>query len=136
MTDPVVIDTNILFSALLSRRSRFATALFSSKRDFYINELVLAELFRHKEKVVRLSKLRDDEIIQLYYRVLWRLTLFKEDLVTTENRRHAFDLCRGVDETDAPHVAITLELQGLLWTGDQTLRRGLQAKGFTRFFEP
>lgn len=86
--------------------------------------------------IVRLSQLRNDEIIQLYYQLLRRLTLFKENLVATEDRRRAFDLCRNVDETDAPHLAITLELEGLLWTGDRTLKEGLQAKGFTRFFEP
>lgn len=31
------------------------------------------------------------------------------------------------------HMALTLELDGLLWTGDKRLRAGLQAKGLGRF---
>ncbi|MFL5541612.1 MAG: PIN domain-containing protein [Longimicrobiaceae bacterium] len=45
-------------------------------------------------------------------------------------------LCRGVDPGDEPFVALTLALDGRLWTGDQKLRRGLVARGFDRFFDP
>ncbi|MGM0706537.1 MAG: PIN domain-containing protein [Bacteroidota bacterium] len=41
-----------------------------------------------------------------------------------------------MDETDAPHVAITIEVNGLLWTGDKRLKSGLQSQGFDRFFDP
>lgn len=30
----------------------------------------------------------------------------------------------------------TLELGGLLWTGDRKLKTALRAKGFDQFFEP
>lgn len=33
-------------------------------------------------------------------------------------------------------VVDTNVLNGLLWTGDQALIKGLRAKGFERFFEP
>jgi hypothetical protein len=35
--------------------------------------------------------------------------------------------CQNVDETGAPHVAITLEISGLLGTDDEYL---LEARGF------
>ncbi|WP_413176102.1 PIN domain-containing protein [Anabaena azotica] len=40
-----------------------------------------------------------------------------------------------MDESDTPHVALTLELEGLLWTGDKKLKEGLIRKGFDKFFE-
>jgi predicted nucleic acid-binding protein len=46
------------------------------------------------------------------------------------------ELCHGVDPDDAPPVALTLALDGLLWTGDKALQAGLRAKGFDRFFVP
>lgn len=41
-----------------------------------------------------------------------------------------------VDEKDTPYVALTLHLDGRLWTDDVELKRGLMAKNFDRFFEP
>jgi predicted nucleic acid-binding protein len=136
VAEPVVVDTNILFSALLSGGSRFTEVLLTSDRRFLINELVLMELFKHKERIVQLSALSDDGVVLLFYELLRELELFKEELVAPAARSRAFSLCQDVDVTDAPHVAITLEIEGLLWTGDEKLKEGLRAKGFNRFFEP
>lgn len=133
---PIIVDTNIIFSALLRSQSRFADILLRPTLQFYTSERVVIELFKHKEKLVRLSRLPEDDILRLYYLLLRRINLYKDDLVSTENRQTAYALCQDVDETDAPHVALTLELNGLLWTGDSTLKTGLRAKGFDRFFEP
>ena len=46
----------------------------------------------------------------------------------------AWRLCRDVDENDVAYVALTLELDGDLWTSDRELETGLRKKGFTRFF--
>lgn len=136
MAEPVVVDTNILFSALLRKSARFTEVLLTSDRRFLINELVLVELFKHKEKIVRLSHLTDEDIVHLFYELMRELELYKEELVAPSNRAKAAALCQDVDLTDAPHVAIVLETEGLLWTGDKKLKEGLRAKGFDRFFEP
>lgn len=133
---PVIVDTNILFSALLSTQSSFAETLLKSEHQFFVCEQILVEMFKHKEKIARLSKLSESDLIRFYYILLKRLYLFKEDLISLKNRKSAFELCRDIDETDTPHVALTLELDGLLWTGDKALKEGLKLKGFTQFFEP
>jgi predicted nucleic acid-binding protein len=68
--------------------------------------------------------------------LLRRINLYKEDLIAQENRAAAYELCREVDETDTLHVALALELNGVLWTGDKELKDGLRGRGFDRFFEP
>ena len=132
---PVVVDTNILFSALLKETSPFTAEILGSDRRFVVNELVLMELFRHKEKIVRLSGLQDQDVVHLYYELIRALDLFKESLLSPKARREAYRLCKDVDETDSPHVAIAIEIGGLLWTGDKQLRRGLEEKGFDHFFD-
>lgn len=132
----IVVDTNILFSALISSQSSFINPLLSSKYDFFVCEQVLVELFKRKEKLVKVSSLSEDEIVRVYQILLKRIMLYKEDLIAPGNRAAAYVLCQDIDESDIPHVALTLELKGLLWTGDKKLKEGLKRKGFDQFFEP
>lgn len=46
----------------------------------------------------------------------------------------AHRLCREVDEKDTPYVALTLHLDGRLWTDDDGLKTGLRPRRFDRFF--
>jgi predicted nucleic acid-binding protein len=67
---------------------------------------------------------------------LRKLNLFKEDLIAESHWTKARELCADIDPDDERFVALTLALQGVLWTGDKRLRRGLEAKGFDQFFTP
>lgn len=71
-----------------------------------------------------------------YYIVIKRVNIYKLYLIADDAWKKADQLCRDLDITDLPHAALTLHLNGLLWTGDKKLKAGLQAKGFDRFFEP
>ncbi len=132
---PVIVDTNILFSALLRNHSKFAEILLATDNDFFVCEMVLVELFKHKEKIIKVSGLSEDDIIQLYQIYLKKIHLYKEDLISLENRQQAYQLCHDIDKNDSAHVALTLELNGLLWTGDKILKEGLLQKGFNQFFD-
>ncbi len=133
---PVVVDTNILFSALLRRSTRFAEILLQDPHQFVICESVLVELFSKKEKLVSLTRLEPEELEKLLHLFLGRMDLHKENLISPEHRQRAWELCGSVDPKDVPHVALALAVDGLLWTGDRRLRDGLSARGFTRFFTP
>ena len=132
---PVIVDTNILFSALLRDKSRFSELLLDSNYNFFICEQVLVELFKRKEKILKASQLREEEIVRIYQILLKRINLYKEDLIAAEHLATAYELCRDIDETDTPHVALAIELGGLLWTGDKKLKEGLARKGFVQLFE-
>jgi predicted nucleic acid-binding protein len=131
---PVIVDTNIVFSALLKSRSAFMDFLLASQQKFYISELLIIEIFKHKEKIVEYSELSELEIARFYYLLMSKVHIFKEELISIGNWRAAHDLCKDVDEADTPFVALTLELDGLLWTGDKILKEGLKRKGFDKFY--
>ena len=133
---PVVVDANILFSALLREPSRFVELIFRSEYDFYICEYVIVELFKHKDRLMKYTQLSEDDLLRLLYRLLKRLNIFPERLLDPAKLAEAATLCAPVDENDTVHVALALTLDGLLWTGDRTLRDGLVKQGFDRFFTP
>jgi predicted nucleic acid-binding protein len=134
--EPIIVDTNILFSALVRTESAFSRILIRSEREFVVCETTLAELFRKKEKLVRATRMDDAALTRGYYLLLKRVQLHKEVSIPRPCWHEAYELCRGIDEEDAPQVALTLALDGLLWTGDKVLRSGLSEKGFDRFFTP
>ncbi len=131
-----MVDTNVIFSALLRSSTRFAELLLGFDYEFFVCESVLVELFRRKDKIVRLSRLSEEDVVQLYSVLLRRLTLYKEGPIPQVHWRTAYGLCRAVDPTDTPHVALALTLDGQLWSGDKRLRQGLEQKGFRKFFSP
>lgn len=133
----VVVDTNIIFSALISSEdSAFAETLLRSDNEFFVCESTVVEIFKHKEKIVKFARISEDDLTRWHHLLLKHLQLNKEDLISPENRKAAYELCKDVDEADTPHVALTLELKAVLWTGDKKLQAGLMKKGFDKFFAP
>jgi predicted nucleic acid-binding protein len=44
-------------------------------------------------------------------------------------------LCRGINPKDTPFIALTLVLEGWLWTSDEGPKVGLPRMGFDRLWE-
>lgn len=130
----VIVDTNIVSSVLLKRQTSFMEVLLTASQKFYLCERGIVEIFNHKEKIVACSELTETEIAKLYHLLLTKVHVFKEELISIGNWRTAHELCKDVDETDTPFVALTFELDGLLWTGDKILKAALRQKGFDKFF--
>lgn len=115
--------------------SPFIETLRSGEYRFYICELPIIELFKHKDKIIKYSDVSEDEFTKTYYFLLKKLNIYKEDLIEKSNWEKAYELCKEVDEVDTPFVALTLELNGLLYSGDQKLKNHLRSKGFNALFE-
>ena len=43
-------------------------------------------------------------------------------------------MCREIDQADTPFVALALELDAYLLSGDEKLKKTLSEKGFKKFF--
>jgi predicted nucleic acid-binding protein len=128
----VVVDTNILFSAFLSVNSKYRDLLFDEKYEFYSPNFVFLEIFKHKEKILKCTKESEEEVYGFMGNMLKRINFVKEDVISAENFKKANALCREIDENDTPFVALALELDGYLLTGDEKLKRELKSKGFDR----
>lgn len=127
----VVVDTNIVFSALMNADNMMGEILLNSGDGlrFYAPELLLEELDRYTEKLQKASRLSTQQLYESRTRVLASITLVSEYLISKESWRAAHALTRGVDENDTPFVALALELDARLWTGDRKLGSGLESQG-------
>ncbi len=78
--------------------------------------------------------MEEEEILDIFYYLLKRIEFYNEDSISDESLKKAYELCKDIDEKDLLFVALTIELEGLLWTGDKELLKGLKRKGFENIF--
>lgn len=128
----VIIDSNILFSALLKPDGRIAEILLNPAfvMDKMTCHFLYVELFKHKEKLLKISKLPEDDLLQILYAVVKKVTFINEELIPDEIFETAKALVEDIDPKDAPFVALSLHLDAWLWSGDKKLMVGLHSKGF------
>jgi putative PIN family toxin of toxin-antitoxin system len=127
----IVIDTNILFSSLLSKDNVFINFIFSKQYKKYTCNYLFIEIFKHKEKFLKLSKLDEDKLLIQLKNIVSQINFISEEIIPTEIFNAAYKLCNDIDEKDTPFVALTIFLDAVLLTGDKKLTNNLRKKGFT-----
>ncbi len=130
----IVVDTNIIFSALVNKNSKIATFLLEPNHPLIMPKFGFVELFKHKEKICAVSKHSQDEILEILYEFMRHIEFFDENSISTSALKAAWELVKDIDPKDMLFVALTIEVDGLLWTGDKKLRTGLMSKGFDSLY--
>jgi len=130
----IIVDTNIVFSALLNSNSRIGRLLLDSrdKFRFYSCKYLQKEIHRHADKIKQYSGLDNDDLSELIALVESRIFFIEEELLPVAIINKAKELVKDVDFDDFAFVAIADHLDSLLWTGDKKLIAGLQQKGYKR----
>ena len=83
---------------------------------------------------MKFTKAPEATVYEYLHEILKRINFVNMEIISDKNLKEAYELCRGIDENDTPVVALALELNALLWTGDEKLKEGLKRKGFNGFF--
>ncbi len=113
----LVIDTNILFSALL-RNSITRKIILSDVFEIYVPEYLFDEIDKHKEEIPKKAEMSEREFNAL-------LTLLQKHvkIVRTDVYQNKMSLAEKtmeeVDITDSPFLALALELDCQLWSNDK-----------------
>ena len=128
----IIVDTNIVFSALLNSDSRIGRLLLDSrdKFQFYSCKYLQKEIHRHFDKIRNYSDLNDDNLSGLIALVESRIFFIEEELLPATIIAEAKEWVAGVDFDDFAFVAIANHLDAWLWTGDKKLISGLRQKGY------
>lgn len=128
----VVVDTNIVFSAILNSDGKIGDLLLNSGKyiDFYSAEYLRHELGNHYEKLSKISKQSLAKIAETEYFITRVIKFISEEQIAEITWRSAYTLVKEVDLDDIAFVALSKHLRCKLWTGDGLLIRGLQKNGF------
>jgi predicted nucleic acid-binding protein len=129
----IIIDANIVFSAVLNVNGQISDLLLnSSVFTFIAPEFLRHEIHSHYDKLMKMSHLPLSSIREAEYHVCRTITFMSEDTVLPVNWQFAVNLVSDIDEKDIVYVAFAKQFNGFLWTGDKRLTRGLLGKNFRK----
>lgn len=128
----IVVDANILLSAIINPHGFIARLLFSNYKniDFVIPEFAIQEISLHKTRICKESEIEISLFENLLGGFLSNILIFSHDLVDINSAEEAKKLATGIDLKDSIYISFSLALDCLFWTGDLKLHKGLRRKGF------
>ena len=126
----VVIDTNIVFSAILNTNSKISKIILQpkSRLNLYSTAQLEYELCEHWSKLKRLSKYSEIELHKVSTLITSKIKFINAELISKPFFVEAVELTQDIDIDDAEFVALTKHIRGKLWTGDKELLKGLKRK--------
>lgn len=130
----IVVDTNVIFSAILSPSGKIGQILIYGQRqfEFYAPNLVKVEVKRHRAKIIQLGELTDPDFEDTRDDIFDCLNFISEEQIPYQYWQEAIPLVRDTDMDDIAFVVLSEYLDAQLWTGDKKLLKGLTNMGFTK----
>lgn len=130
----IIVDSNILFSAILNTNSRYWSSFNRGGAffDFYGPKYARTEILRHQNKIKEIARMSDEEFLEAYELVFKIITILNHSILPEKHFRKAIEYCQDVDLDDAMFVGFSEYLNSKLWTGDKKLITGLKTKKFER----
>jgi predicted nucleic acid-binding protein len=128
----IVVDTNIVFSAILNTNSKISKIILQpkSKINFYSTEQLQYEIAEHWSKLKKISKYTDIELHKTSTLIISKIKFISVQLIPRNVFIAAEMLTSTIDIDDTEFVALTEHIQGKLWTGDKELIKGLKKKNW------
>lgn len=130
----VVIDSNIVFSAILNTKSKIGQLIINGSKffDYYTIGLLKTEILEHKDKILLITGFTDNQFYKTFQFIIGKIKFIEDILLSDKDLKKAIELVSDIDADDAPFVALNNHLISHLWTGDKALIYGLKKKGYTR----
>jgi predicted nucleic acid-binding protein len=130
----VIVDSNIVISAILNPKGKPTHILLqeSGKIDFTAPLFLKQEIYRHKKRLCIEADMTEEYFnssLIIYFR---NILFIDDEFIDMQSKILAETLTASIDIKDEVYVALTIALDGVLWTGDKKLERGLKRKNFRK----
>lgn len=81
----IVVDSNIVFSAILNTQSKIGQLIINGSRyfDFYTVGLLKDEIIEHKEKILHITKFSETQFNETFQLIISRI-IFVDDILLNE----------------------------------------------------
>lgn len=128
----IIVDANIVFSAILNTNSKIADLLINSKGTFYFiaPDFLQTEIRKYHSKIARISLLSISEIERIENKVTKPIIFMSGIHIPEDKWISAENIVNDIDQKDTPYVAFSLFYKCKIWSGDKALSKGLAKKGF------
>ena len=130
----IVVDSNIVFSAILNSQGKIAQLIINGSKyfSFFSVNLLKEEILNHKEKLLSISGLTETQFESSFSHIASRIKFLDEILISDQDLEKAMRLTKDIDENDILFVTLPNHLGSKLWTGDKILSVGLKKKKYFR----
>jgi predicted nucleic acid-binding protein len=127
----IIVDTNIVFSALVNSSGKIGNLLMNSDDvfQFYTSDYLKEELLEHHEKIKKLSRLSDADIETLKSLIFNHIVFINTEIIATKIWIEAEAMMVDVDPDDTEFYALSQFLNCKIWTGDKKFHLKLLKKG-------
>lgn len=131
----LIIDANIVFSAILNSKSKIANILINSKNkyQFIAPEFLRHEIKSHYSKISKITGFSISEIYELEYQIYRQITFISEEQLNSKIWQYAYEIGKQIDEKDVVYIAFAKYFKCKIWTGDKKLMIGLKKHGIHNF---
>lgn len=128
----LVVDSNIIFSAILNPKSKIGQIIINGSKYFsFISvEQLKFEIKNHEEKILKISELNHSDFLKIYEFIESKIKFVHYLLINDDNYKEAEELTHDIDPDDLLFVGLSLQFRCKLWSGDKKLIKGLQKKEF------
>jgi predicted nucleic acid-binding protein len=131
----IIVDANIVFSAILNTNGKIGDILINSKShfDFIAPDFLRVEIKKHYSKLSKISGLTKNQIQEAEFQVYKDITFISEEQIKDSYWITAEKLVMDIDIKDIHYIAFSQHFRCKIWSGDKALIKGLSKKNFADF---
>ena len=117
----IVIDSNILFAALL-KDSKVRNIILNYEGYFIFPAYIFEELTEHMEELIKKSKLTETEFNKLLHIILRKVIIVPKEMLKPYKEK-AIEIIGKIDIDDAVFFACALAYENsIIWSDDKKLK--------------
>ncbi len=124
----LVIDSNVVFSSIISSKGKTRRLMFFSSLKLHAPELLLEEIEKHRKEIQRKSGFSEEE-----FDLALSLIFSRINFIESKEFEHFIPLARKVcpDPNDTEFFALALSKDIALWSNDKALKKQDEVKVFS-----